>query len=335
MQWQQRLGGQEAGGQEAGKRAEPTAPSLVCTEALGRAVAELPLARRTLAMESHWQVLGRKHQRGFFEKLLGSKDGERFLACVSRSHLQVDAGKHPGSLEMTNLSINPVIVAGIRIDQGCCAVAEPGDTVDFIAGGPSDKAETSPGLGEPVVYLRFRVEQGAVVEEAAKADACPRRDCKQREDDAPGARGPFWLMLSGTAVKEGFEVSRRRVESTAEGLTVGRTHQTAIFADAFTSEVVQYISRDHFRVERCSDTGEWRLRAMTANPIWHVRAGERFQMTTETPPLKLSDGDSVLLFTGASDKTPDGPGNLGSLRWIFRAASEEAGASAFPSAAGA
>ncbi|CAK0806753.1 unnamed protein product [Prorocentrum cordatum] len=293
-------------------------------------------------MESHWQVLGRKHQRGFFEKLLGSKDGERFLACVSRSHLQVDAGKCPGSLEVTNLSINPVIVAGLRIDQGCCAVAKPGDTVDFIAGGPPGEAEASARPGEPVVYLRFRVEQGAVAAAAGAAaglEARTRRGCEEpEEDEAPSARGPFWLMLSGTAVREGLEARRRRVEGSAEGLTVGRAHQTAVHADAFTAEVVQYISRDHFRVERCSDTGEWRLRALTANPIWHVRAGKRLQLTREAPPLKHgggSCGDSVLLFTGASDKTPDGPGNLGSLRWIFRAAAEQAASPALPSAAGA
>jgi len=145
----------------------------------------------------------------------------------------------------------------------------------------------------------------------------PDRQLLPKPEQAMQASQPlFWIVLGGSAVRRDFPASDRRLEGGPEGLTVGRAHQQALHSNAFGQELRQYLSRDHFRIdwgrEGC------RLVPLSSNPIWRLRGGRMVEAIVGQPPSSLVDGDELLLFTGASDCTPDGPGNLGLLSWSFR-----------------
>jgi len=94
---------------------------------------------------------------------------------------------------------------------------------------------------------------------------------------------------------------------------VGRTYQQELHTEALTEDVSHFIGRQHFRVER------------TWNKTWSIIPNERYVMwrshngkcTQITGVSQLEHGDSILIFTGACDGTPDGPGSLGTLHWTF------------------
>lgn len=127
----------------------------------------------------------------------------------------------------------------------------------------------------------------------------------------------FWLTLCGSAVRDGYPPDARRLDGGEEGLTVGRAHQKELHREAFDEELQQYLSRDHFRIDLGLD-GLCKLVAISNNPIWRNRCGKRTEAVVGDPPLTLVNGDAIQLFTGADDCTATGPGNLGSLLWLFQ-----------------
>jgi len=263
---------------------------------------------------------------------------------------------------VTNQSANPVSLAGAggvsrKLGKGDVGALMPGDCVEFI-GNAAD------GSGAPVMYLRLELVSDmpehrgypstsaptkAVVDvhvpasssssrgpagggggrgggggaAQAQMDAGPLlpayEDARHREPSGP----PFWLILGGSCVKDAFPAEQRRLEGHAEGLTVGRAHQQALHANAFDPALRQYLSRDHFRIE-CGGEG-CRLVPLSSNPMWRQSGGRLEETEVGKPALRLRDGDEILLFTGADDCTPDGPGNLGLLRWVFREGSSGGG----------
>jgi len=56
---------------------------------------------------------------------------------------------------------------------------------------------------------------------------------------------------------------------------------------------------------------------LTSNPVWHVRGGRRTVLLKGHGLTLLASGDTLLIYTGATDGTPDGPDSLGTLRWTF------------------
>lgn len=138
---------------------------------------------------------------------------------------------------------------------------------------------------------------------------------------------PFWLELGGSALREDYPPARRKLIGQHSGIVVGRTHQGHIFLEAFRDEIrdelLKFISRDHFRIVRCPDS-TYRLERLTGNSMWRVRPGERVPLRKGCDPLPLAGGDIILLYSGATDNTPDGPGNLGTLFFNFCDAQESA-----------
>ncbi|CAE8591081.1 unnamed protein product [Polarella glacialis] len=132
-----------------------------------------------------------------------------------------------------------------------------------------------------------------------------------------GHGGPsFFLALEGTCLRKDFPEADRVIEGTSHGITVGRAHQKDLHTEAFRREIREYLSRDHFRIDRDRD-GYFSLVALSSNPIWRARNGQRRELERGDQPLSIIHGDAILLFTGATDCTPDGPENLGSLKWTF------------------
>lgn len=323
----------------------PPAPYLlVCVMAFGYDVlTALPPEARTVGVRSDSPLtVGRNHQPGLFEGLMGPEAAQRYLCCISRAHLELRPmpdDPQQGCFEVTNLSANPVSLPGRPTVKKCeRGTIRLGDCIEFI-GASAD------GSGAAIAYLKLRLERGdprAVVEtpavtllpRAAISPHTPEVVELQRaslaSEEPPRAQSPavaaaapspmpFWLILEGTAVREDVPRERRRLEGRPDGLTVGRAHQKELHSEAFARELREYMSRDHFRVERCPD-GSCLLVALSSNPIWRLHAGKLTELSRGDPALPLVCGDAVVLFTGAEDCTPDGPGNLGSCRWIFRAA---------------
>jgi len=335
----------------------PTPYMLVCVLAWGYDIATQPLQARTVGLPAEGRLnFGRIHQPGFFEGVLGVEAAQRYLCCVSRTHLEVAAaaGAPPGSFDVTNLSANPVALAGQRrLAKGDRGMVRVGETIDFIGG-------SAGGSGSPVVYLQLRLDsrQPAAVQSQAEQRApqpsplqapqvpptqahasVPESPAPPSPARCPGASAsaqllpaaeevaarsprtqsapPFWLELRGSAVKRDFPRGRRHLEGREDGLTVGRACQQALHAEAFEVELRQYLSREHFRIERSRD-GSCRLVPMSSNPVWRVRRGRSTEAILGDPAMTLEHGDAIQLFTGAEDCTTDGPGNLGTLLWVFQ-----------------
>jgi hypothetical protein len=145
--------------------------------------------------------------------------------------------------------------------------------------------------------------------------------------EMPGQACPFWLELGGSALREDFPLARRKLVGDTSGIVVGRSHQGHIFLEALRNEVrdeiLRLISREHFRIVRCPDS-TYRLEKLTNNSMWRVRPGERVTVRKGGDLLPLAGGDIILLFSGAADGTPDGPGSLGTLFFNFCDAQESA-----------
>jgi len=62
--------------------------------------------------------------------------------------------------------------------------------------------------------------------------------------------------------------------------------------------------------------------------MWLARDGQRVEVPRERGPVEVRPGDAALLFTGAADGTPDGPGSGGTLQWTFHAGAGAAAAAA-------
>eukprot|EP00928_Gymnodinium_smaydae_P025747 TRINITY_DN20416_c0_g1_i2.p1 TRINITY_DN20416_c0_g1~~TRINITY_DN20416_c0_g1_i2.p1 ORF type:complete len:311 (+),score=54.41 TRINITY_DN20416_c0_g1_i2:503-1435(+) len=127
----------------------------------------------------------------------------------------------------------------------------------------------------------------------------------------------FSLVIGGSAVRPDLPLERKRLEGSADGLTVGRTNQRALHSEGLMEGVLQYVSREHFRVEPGARPGSFQLRVLSSNPVWLARSGRRTEIEKGDAPVPLADNDAVLLFTGAEDCTADGPGCKGVLHWTF------------------
>eukprot|EP00419_Tripos_fusus_P001037 CAMPEP_0172681464 /NCGR_PEP_ID=MMETSP1074-20121228/17471_1 /TAXON_ID=2916 /ORGANISM="Ceratium fusus, Strain PA161109" /LENGTH=1008 /DNA_ID=CAMNT_0013499975 /DNA_START=87 /DNA_END=3113 /DNA_ORIENTATION=+ len=348
----------------------PTPCSLVCVLAYGYDVTTKPLQMRTIGLPAESRTsVGRAHQHGFFEGILGVDAAQRYLCCVSRSHLEVApaVGDALGGFEVTNFSSNPVTLAGQRrLGKGEVGMVRTGECIEFVGGNVA-------GATGSMVYLKLRLEQqrGSDIQVEPQPECSPvskflapqtsslsRFPPPSKESSTSGSAYPpatdrmasnwqhdkqpqamlheavkqhktrrevapcFWLTLCGSAVKEGYPRDARRLEGGEDGLLVGRAHQKEIHSDAFDVELRQYLSRDHFRIDVGSD-GSCKLVPISNNPMWRNRAGKRTEAIVGDPPLMLINGDAIQLFTGADDCTATGPGNLGSLLWIFKDAKSD------------
>jgi hypothetical protein len=128
---------------------------LVCVAALGNQVTLLSVDDRSITLPRDAAInIGREANLHLLETLLAHEPGRHHLDMVSRRHLVMEstADEYGSCFQVTNRSQNPIIVAGQKLGQGRCVAARPGDDIDFIAAGEH-------GSREPVVYLRFRVQE--------------------------------------------------------------------------------------------------------------------------------------------------------------------------------
>ncbi|CAE7879465.1 unnamed protein product [Symbiodinium microadriaticum] len=298
-------------------------------------VSQMPTEARTVPLDlAQKLMLGRLHQSGLFEQLLSAELAQRYLCCVSRSHLEIMPSSPKGSFEVTNLSANPIAISGPKLGKGEKATLRPGTCIDFI-GTHSD------GSGQTVVYLKLKLQSRDQPRsqrehsggEARSPEKPPTEPLLEALGGAEGRRAPaessrkasapFWLELGGSAVRQTFPDNLRILEGSSDGLLVGRAHQQSLHQEAFRKEVREYLSRDHFRIDR-ERAGQFNLVALSANPIWRMRQRQLRELERGDPPLSLLHGDEIFLFTGASDCTPDGPENLGVLKWRFVQAGDRA-----------
>ena len=90
------------------------------------------------------------------------------------------------------------------------------------------------------------------------------------------SRGRMVVMeLCGEGVLD-VPSEQRRVGpvSLEEGspLVIGRRHQPELHRRTVTKECLQFVSREHFEI--ALEGGDFRLRALTSNPIWRDTEGE-------------------------------------------------------------
>merc|ERR1719291_1633450 len=126
--------------------------------ALGSDAGVVPAERRTISLRSDQPlVLGRQEQQGFFEGLLGDGAGQRYLCCVSRSHLELRpmVDRCSAGFEVVNLSPNPVRLRSSpqgALGKGERAILRVRDALEFLGAGPE---------GTPVAYLRMELQERA------------------------------------------------------------------------------------------------------------------------------------------------------------------------------
>eukprot|EP00438_Fugacium_kawagutii_P036747 Skav205303 [mRNA] locus=scaffold3444:14018:18688:+ [translate_table: standard] len=260
---------------------------LLCTMSASRDISHLPAEQRAVALTSQSITLGRQHQPGLFEDILGADSVN--LTFISRSHLElyeVEAG-----FMLRNLSQNPVVIKGSQVAKEQQSFLSPGDSIDFIAG------------SDLKCFLRFHLEQTQLQPKLAVPTPA-------------GTSGTLWLELEGSAVR-GIPLEHRRVYLQGESLSVGRAFQHELHQAALNEEALAWVSREHFRVHQLNGScQQFSLLAMSSNPMWRQRAEELLPMEKHDS-LPLEPGDRIWLYTGASDGQPSGPGHKGTIAWTF------------------
>jgi len=134
----------------------------------------------------------------------------------------------------------------------------------------------------------------------------------------PRSAPAIWLELSGSALRDGVRTEDRCITDIGSGLTIGRAHQPELHVAAIKDSMLQWVSREHFRVEPAD--GAYRLTPLSVNPMWLVRGGQVKEVLRERGPVELRPRDALLLFTGAAGEQPAGPGASGTLQWTCRTA---------------
>ncbi|CAJ1435262.1 unnamed protein product [Effrenium voratum] len=97
-------------------------------------------------------MLGRMHQSGLFEHLLSNETAQRYLCCVSRSHLEI-VPKGGGEFEVTNQSANPIAISGPKLGKGEAAILRPGSCIDFIGTHSDGSGQTVAGGHSRVPWI--------------------------------------------------------------------------------------------------------------------------------------------------------------------------------------
>jgi len=123
---------------------------------------------------------------------------------------------------------------------------------------------------------------------------------------------------------------------TEKPFVVGRRHQQELHRRAVTKECLQFLSREHFSMSM--EEGRLKLHALTANPIWRDRDGEKPLELTRGDVVPLAVGDRIALGTGGESKTTTPEEAIRKLCWHLRPAwgssvtSRNSGAGAAPRA---
>lgn len=282
-----------------------------------------PEAKSVVLVSRGSTMIGRHHQPGYFEKLLGSDS--KFLTFVSRSHLEVTE-QAAGKFVVKNLSQNPVVIKSQQLGKDGIGCLNVGENIDFIAGPSLERflCLTLEALGTGTQGQDKVAEVGAQATPQPRAPTPPPRSVVAKSSPkALVETAAFWLELWGSAVIAQMNQSQRKVlanaggscDGTRAGVIVGRNIQPEMLVSALADAALTWVSREHFRVEE-SNAGPCVLSVISNNPIWR-RRGADMVILRKQDTCTLEHGDQVLLYTGASDGQPEGPGNKGSIVWVF------------------
>jgi len=124
---------------------------LECTFARGCDVSTLPFEKKAVKLPADKLAsVGRQHQLGLFEGLLGNE--QQLLKFVSRSHFELapSEGK-PMFFKLTNNSGNPVVLEDAQVCKGEQREVELPATVDFVESSLDPNAV-------PQIFLRLVLE---------------------------------------------------------------------------------------------------------------------------------------------------------------------------------
>eukprot|EP00929_Paragymnodinium_shiwhaense_P075916 TRINITY_DN3889_c0_g1_i2.p1 TRINITY_DN3889_c0_g1~~TRINITY_DN3889_c0_g1_i2.p1 ORF type:complete len:1032 (-),score=220.04 TRINITY_DN3889_c0_g1_i2:393-3488(-) len=126
----------------------------------------------------------------------------------------------------------------------------------------------------------------------------------------------------------------------SEPLVVGRRHQVELHKRAISKECLQFLSRDHFQI--FVEGGEFKLEALTSNPIWRDRPGAEAIELARNDIVGLVFNDRIALGTGGDAATVTMEDARSRLCWTFLPARNAGGgedsgpaASSYDSYAGA
>ncbi|CAK9010820.1 unnamed protein product [Durusdinium trenchii] len=308
-------GGAAGPGGPTGPPAAPARARLLCTMSHTGHLEMLPASARSFPVQTHTKV-GREHQQAFFEAVLSAESV--YWTAVSRSHLDLTEVE-PGTFLVQNLSVNHVMASGRQLQKGQQTTMQVNSAIDFLAVPPG-----APPAAVPQCFLRLELipdgnaaAPGVPVVPGAAAAAPLGAATIGGAPSSPRAKS-FWLELSGTAVLE-----RRRVDANDGKIVVGRAWQFDLHKQALRPEVQTFVSREHFKVEELrhgpaasafpQKPALW-LTALSSNPIWMQRHGQLRQLSKEDS-VEVDAGDQILLYTGASDGSPDGSGCAGTVLW--------------------
>jgi len=293
--------------------------ALTCVYAQGMDLATIPMELKKLNIFADQRnIIGRTHQQTFFEGILGKE--HPFLSYISRQHFEINpiAGK-PGECEVTNLSANPIIVGSQQLQRSKECRAQPPVDIGIVAGAQGTTAH---------VFVRLSLEMRVPEDAPAPAGqgGCVAIQPTRPSQGNPSAKLPhFELELGGSAVKDNFPDDRRCLAGGCSGLVVGRALQQQLHSLALKDGVMQFISREHFRIESVEEL--YQLTPLSANLMWLLRGGVCTEVRKGQPPVVLAHNDKILLFTGATDATPDGMGSKGTLWWRFALTKQQSGCS--------
>mmetsp|Transcript_39496 Transcript_39496/g.92876 ORF Transcript_39496/g.92876 Transcript_39496/m.92876 type:complete len:1072 (+) Transcript_39496:56-3271(+) len=153
----------------------------------------------------------------------------------------------------------------------------------------------------------------------------PKAKARAGQAAAGGGDGTVLLELAGEGVRTEMPPDQRRVgpiSLVGEPLIIGRRHQREIHQNCIhDKDCLQFVSRDHLEIALVGS--EFRLKALTANPIWRERSGCEAIELAQNETVSLEFGDRIVLGTGSSQLNPSEASKK--LHWLFLRPSADAG----------
>jgi len=143
--------------------------TIACTFSLACDVGDLPPESCIIKFPQGSSItVGREHQKAFFEAVVGST--KEYLNYISRSHFKVMPGKKSGTLDIINLSINPIVVGPDRLKKNDQVMIKPPVDIEFISGESQAQTTTFLRLSVQAPGLTETPEEVETINSAAEDD---------------------------------------------------------------------------------------------------------------------------------------------------------------------
>lgn len=274
---------------------------LTCVAACGRDLVNVATEMKTICVpEGATLKVGRQHQIGFFENILGTDSP--YLTCMSRTHIELmpidTLIGEPHSFRVTNFSCNPVVTKVRHLSKGEQVVVQLPTMLEFwgtsYAGevpvrflslcfalpagvqpswsgrgpeAPPLQVQAMAGVGMPGLDVGRAVQPQSWVQATTPPQAMPAAPPAPRACELPCAL--LCVHAHGCDVASLAREAKRIALPVGEKALVGRQEQPGFFEGLLGTNIehLRFVSRTHFVLEPLGQPGAFVLTNLSGNAL--------------------------------------------------------------------